>query len=62
MESNCKKEYCKISKRNGSRDLKSGTTAKPNQKEIAAAFEKKYNIEVHYSNCSTSSFDIEEVK
>ncbi len=42
--------------------LKSGTTAKPNQKEIAAAFEKKYNIEVHYSNCSTSSFDIEEVK
>ncbi|WP_445716533.1 hypothetical protein [Flavobacterium sp.] len=62
MESNCKKSIAKLVKGMEVEILKSGTTAKPNQKEIAAAFEKKYNIEVHYSNCSTSSFDIKEVK
>ena len=41
--------------------VKTGTTAKPNIKEIGEAFERKYGITL-ISGCSLSNFDIKEKK
>ena len=57
-----KKNVAKVVKGMEVEIVKSGTTAKPDQKEIAAAIERKYNIEIHYSNCGPSSFDCVEIK
>lgn len=41
--------------------IKSGTTAKPNSKEISKAISDKYNAEVSESRCSEIYFNIEKI-
>ena len=42
--------------------LKSGTNAKPSQKEIAKALTTKFGQEFHDSQCGNTNFSFEQIK
>lgn len=42
--------------------MKTNTSSKPSQQEIAKALNNKYNTNVHESHCGQSNFDIIQIK
>ena len=42
--------------------MKTNTSSKPSQKEIALALNNKYNAKVHESHCGETNFDIVQIK
>jgi hypothetical protein len=57
-----KKNVAKVVKGMYVEIVKSGTTGKPSQIEIANAIQNKYNVEINHSLCGSSSFDCVEIK
>ena len=41
--------------------MKTGTSAKPSQKEIAQTLNDKYNANVHECHCGQSNFDFTQI-
>ena len=47
----------KVTKGMSTKIMKSGTSAKPNQREIADALNKEYNADIHHSHCGSGNFN-----